>query len=147
MKALAENRQARFDYEILETIEAGIVLKGFETKAAKAGKINLSGSHARIRGNEVWLINATIQPYQPKNTPKDYDPQRTRRLLLKKSEINKLTGRIQEKGLTLIPLKAYIKGRLVKLELGLARHKKKSDKREVIKKRETDRDIRRALKK
>ena len=147
MKKLAENRQAKFDYKILETIEAGIVLKGFETKAAKAGKMNLTGSYARIKGNEVWLINATIQPYQPMNTPKDYDPERTRRLLLTKKEIKHLTGKTKESGLTLVPLRAYIKGRLVKLELGLAKHKKTYDKREVIKKRETDRDIRRALKK
>ncbi len=154
MKALAENRQARFDYSILETIEAGIVLFGFEVKAVKSGKMNLTGSYARVKGNEVWLINASIQPYQPGNTPKDYDPERTRRLLLTTKEIKRLTGKEHESGLTLIPLKAYIKGRLpagrhglVKLELGLGRHKKKSDKREVIKKREADRDIRRALKK
>jgi len=147
MKVLAQNRQAKFDYEILETIEAGIALKGFEVKAAKAGKINLTGSYARIKGTEVWLINSTVQPYQPKNTPKDYDPERTRRLLITKKEIKHLTGKTHEAGLTLVPMRAYIKGRLVKLELGLGRHKKKSDKREVIKKRETDRDIRRALKK
>jgi len=147
MKVLAENRQAKFDYEILETIEAGIELLGFEVKAAKAGKINLTGSHARVKGNEVWLINATIQPYQPKNTPKDYDPERTRRLLVTKKEIKNLTGKTAEAGLTLVPMRAYIKGRLVKLELGLGRHKKKTDKREVIKKREADREIGRALKK
>jgi len=147
MKALAENRQAKFDYKILEKIEAGIELKGFEVKAVKSGRMNLTGSYARVKGNEVWLINAAIQPYQPKNTPKDYDPERTRRLLLTKKEIKHLTGKEKESGLTLIPLRAYIRGRLVKLELGLGRHKKKSDKREVIKRRETDRDIRRALKK
>ena len=146
MKVLAVNKQARFDYEILKTIEAGIELKGFEVKAAKSGKINLSGSYARVKKNEVWLINADIQPYQPKNTPSDYDTQRTRRLLLTKKEIESLIGKTHEAGLTLVPLRAYIKGRLVKLELGLARHKKKADKREVIKKRDTDRDIRRALK-
>jgi len=146
MKSLAENRQAKFDYEILETIEAGISLLGFEVKAAKAGKMNLTGSYARVKGNEVWLINATIQPYQPKNTPKDYDPERTRRLLVTKKEIAHLAGKANESGLTLVPMRAYIKGRLVKLELGLGRHKKKADKREVIKKRDTDRDIRRALK-
>ena len=146
MKELAKNRTATFDYEILEKFEAGIELLGFEVKAVKSGKMNLTGSYARIKGTEVWLINAGIQPYQPKNTPKDYDPARTRRLLLTKKEINTLTGKTHEAGLTLVPLKAYIKGRLVKVELGLGRHKKKSDKREVIKKRDTDRDIRRALK-
>lgn len=147
MKPLAENRQAKFDYAILETIEAGIVLNGFEVKAAKSGKMNLTGSYARVKGNEVWLINATIQPYQPGNTPKDYDPERTRRLLLTAKEIKYFIGKEHESGLTIVPLRAYIKGCLVKLELGLARHKKKSDKREVIKKREADRDISRALKK
>jgi len=147
MKVLAENKQAKFDYKIIQTHEAGVELLGFEVKAAKSGKMNLAGSYARVKGNQVWLINATIQPYQPKNTPKDYDPTRTRRLLLTKNEIKNLTGKSNEAGLTLVPLKAYIKGRLVKLELGLGRHKKKTDKREVIKKRESDREIGRALKK
>ena len=153
MKALAENRKVKFDYTVLETIEAGIVLSGFEVKAVKSGKMNLTGSYARIKGNEVWLINSSIQPYQPGNTPKDYDPERTRHLLLTSKEIKRLTGKEHESGLTLVPLRAYIKGRLpagrhglVKLELGLGRHKKKTDKREVIKKREADRDINRALK-
>ena len=147
MKVLAENKQAKFDYEILEKYEAGISLLGFEVKSVKNGRISLGGSYAHIKGKEVWLVGADIPPYQPKNTPKDYDPTRTRRLLLTQKEIKSLTGKTKESGLTLVPLRAYIKGRLVKLELGLARHKKKSDKREVIKKRETDRDIRRALKK
>ena len=146
MKTLAENKKARFDYAILETIEAGIVLSGFEVKAVKSGKMNLTGSYANVRGNGVWLINASIQPYQPANAPKDYDPDRTRHLLLTKKEIKQLIGKEHESGLTLVPLRAYIKGRLVKLELGLARHKKKTDKREVTKKREADREINRALK-
>ena len=146
MKALAENRKVKFDYTVLETIEAGIVLSGFEVKAVKSGKMNLTGSYARIKGNEVWLVNSSIQPYQPANTPKDYDPERTRHLLLTSKEIKRLTGKEHESGLTLVPLKAYIKGRLVKLELGLGRHKRKVDKRDVIKKREADRDINRALK-
>lgn len=146
VKTLAENKKARFDYSILETIEAGIVLYGFEVKAVKSGKMNLTGSYARVKGNEVWLVNASIQPYQPGNTPKDYDPERTRHLLLTKSEIKRLTGKERESHLTLVPLRAYIKGRLVKLELGLARHKKTRDKREVTKKREAEREIGRALK-
>ncbi len=147
MKALAQNKKAKFDYSILETIEAGIVLQGFEVKAVKSGKMNLTGSYARVKGNEVWLVNASIQPYQPGNTPKDYDPERTRHLLLTKKEIKRLTGKEHESGLTLVPLRAYIKGRLVKLELGLARHKKTRDKREVITKREAEREIGRALRK
>ncbi len=146
MKEVARNRTALFDYKILDELEAGIELKGFEVKAAKSGKMNLTGSYARVRGNEVWLVNAAIQPYQPKNTPPGYDPQRTRRLLLTKKEIESLVGKTKESSLTLIPLQAYIKGRLVKIRLGLGKHKKKEDKREVIKKRETDRDMRRALK-
>ena len=146
MKEVAKNRTATFDYAILEKFEAGIELLGFEVKAVKAGKMNLTGSYAQIKGNEVLLINADIQPYQPKNTPKNYDQERTRRLLLTRKEIESLTGKIHEAGLTLVPLRAYIKGRLVKLELGLAKHKKKADKRETIKKRDIDRDIRRALK-
>lgn len=147
MKELARNKQAKFDYAIKETYEAGISLLGHEVKSVKAGRMNLAGSYATIRRGEVWLIGADIPPYQPKNTPAGYDPARSRKLLLTEKEIKTLTGKINEAGLTLVPTRAYIKGRLVKLELGLARHKKKADKRGVIKKREADRDIRRALKK
>jgi SsrA-binding protein len=145
MKELTRNRRAFFDYEILEEIEAGIELLGFETKAAKQGKIDLSGSYARISGNRVQLLGSSIAPYQPKNTPKEYDPERTRKLLLTKAEIKTLTGKGKEAGLTVIPLRAYIKGRLVKVSLGLARSKRKHDKREAIKKRDTDKEIRRSL--
>lgn len=146
MKELARNKRVYFDYQILEEIEAGIELLGFEVKAAKAGKINLAGSYARLIEGQVQLIGADIAPYQPKNTPKDYDPQRTRRLLLTKKEVKYLTGKMNEAGLTVVPLRAYIKGRLVKVALGLVRSKKKHDKREVIKKRDTDKEIRRSLK-
>ncbi|MBI3638481.1 SsrA-binding protein SmpB [Candidatus Wolfebacteria bacterium] len=153
MATLAENKRARFDYEILETYEAGIELRGFEVKAIKSGKINIAGSYAIIRDNQVWLLNADIPPYQPINTPADYDSKRTRRLLLKKSEIRNLTGRIKEKGLTLVSLRVYTKsrsagsphGRRIKLEIGLAKSKKKADKREVIKKRDIEREIGRKL--
>ncbi|MEK9150914.1 MAG: SsrA-binding protein SmpB [Patescibacteria group bacterium] len=148
MTIIAENRKARYDYNILETIDAGIELKGFEVKAVKNGRINLAGSYAVIRGGEAWLLNADIPAYQPANAPPDYDPQRTRRLLLKKSEIKSLVGRLHEKGLTLAPLKVYIKnasagsarGR-IKLEIGLAKSRKKADKRELIRQRETKREI------
>ena len=146
MKELTKNRRAFFDYEILEKYEAGIELKGFETKAAKQGKIDLSGGYVRIQENEAWLTGASIAPYQPKNTPEGYDPERERRLLLTKKELKSLSGKLNEAGLTIIPLRAYIKGRLVKLELGLVRSKKKRDKRETIRKRETDKEIRRKLK-
>lgn len=146
MKELTRNKRAFFDYEILEEIEAGIELLGFEVKAVKQGKISLAGSYAKILGAEAFLLGADIQPYQPQNTPKDYDQARTRRLLLKKDEIKSITGKLNESGLTLVPLRAYIKGRLVKISLGLVRNKKKYDKRESIKRRDTDREIRRSLK-
>ena len=143
MADLAINKRARFDYEILETFEAGIELLGFEVKAIRAGKLNLSGSYVIIRGNEAYLINADLPPYQPLNTPKDYDSKRARRLLLRKDEIKKLMGRVKESGLTILPLNAYNKGALIKIKIGLGKPKKKSDKRETIKKRETDREMRR----
>lgn len=141
--ALAENKRAYFDYDILETYEAGIVLFGYEVKSIKNGKINLSGAHVIIRDEEAWLLNADVPPYQPKNTPTDYDSKRTRRLLLNKKEIASLIGKTHEKGLTLVPLKAYIKGQKIKVEIGLARSKKKSDKREALKKKDIEKEMRR----
>lgn len=144
---ITTNKRVYFDYEILETYEAGIELKGFEVKSIKNHRINLAGSYAVIRNNEAWLLNADIPAYQPKNAPHDYDSKRTRRLLMKKSEIKSLIGRIQEKGLTLLPLKVYTKGRknLIKIEIGLGKSRKKADKREVIRKREAKREIKRNL--
>lgn len=139
---IAENRRARFDYEVSETFDAGIELRGFEVKGAKAGHIQLSGSYAIVRGNELWLINAHIPPYQPKNTPPDYDPGRNRRLLMRAEEIKHLAGLIKERKSSLIPLRAYVKKNLIKIELGLARPRKKSDKREFIKKRSHEREMR-----
>lgn len=141
-KIIAENRKARFDYEIQDTIEAGIELLGFEVKSAKAGRMNLAGSHAFVRNNQAWLINSQIPPYQPKNTQPDYDPSRTRRLLLHKDEIAALTGKIHDK-LSLIPLRAYTKKNIVKVELAIARPRKKQDKREFLKKRTAEREMRR----
>lgn len=145
MSVIAENRKAYFDHQILEKFEAGIELKGFEVKAIKSGRINLAGSYAVVKNGELWLLNADIPPYQPKNTPKDYDSKRSRRLLLKKKEINYLIGKIQQK-LTLLPLRVYTKGRRIKIEIGLARGKKKADKREAIRKRESKREIEKTLK-
>jgi len=142
---ITTNKRAYFDYQILETIEAGVELKGFEVKAIKTGRINLAGSYVVIRNNEAWLINADIPAYQPKNAPIDYDSKRTRRLLLKKSEIKNLIGSIVEKGLTLMPLKVYTKNRKVKIEIGLGKSRKKKDKRELIKKREAKREMRRSI--
>ena len=146
MLDLAVNRRATFDYEILETYEAGIELLGFEVKSVKNGHINLTSSFAMVRGNEAWLLNAMIPAYQPKNAPENYDPQRSRRLLLHKSQIKELVGASSRQGLTIVPLRVYAKKNLIKVLLGLGRHKKKTDKREIIKKRETDREIDRTLK-
>ena len=146
MKILAENKKAYFDYEVLEKLEAGIVLIGQEVKSIKLGRMNLAGSYVVLRNQELFLIGAKVPPYQPKNTPTDYNPERSRKLLLRKAEIKHLIGKVKEKGLTLIPLKVYTKGDKIKLEFAAAKGKKKSDKRELIKRRETEREIQRELK-
>ena len=146
MQELARNKRVYFDYNIIETYEAGIELLGFEVKSAKNGGLNLAGSYVLVRDGQIWLINADLRPYQPMNTPEGYDSKRTRRLLLSKDEIKELIGRNKEARLTMVPLRAYIKGRFIKLELGLVKSKKKTDKRETIRKRETERDIRRLIK-
>src|SRR3989338_415385 len=142
----AENRKARFDYEILEKYETGIELLGSEVKSVRGGQMSLEGAFVIIRGGETYLINANVPPYQPKNAPKDYDPLRNRKLLLTKKEIIELAGGEKNKSLTIVPLSVYNKGKKIKLALALVRGKKKLDKRETIKKRETDREIRREYK-
>jgi len=153
---ITTNKRAYFDYEILENFEAGIELKGYEVKSIKTGRINLAGSYVVIRNNQAWLLNADIPPYQPKNMPADYDPKRTRRLLLKRFEINKITGQSGKRamprsdakrllsGLTLVPLKVYTKGKTgrIKIEIGLGKSRRKVDKRELIKKREAKKGMR-----
>jgi len=145
MKILATNRKAYHDYYILETYEAGIVLKGTEVKSAKQGRINLKDSYAKIENGEIYLINAHISPYTHGNVY-NHDPKRTRKLLMHKREIMKLYGKVKEKGLTLIPLKAYIKNGKVKIELGLCKGKKKYDKRAEIRKRDLEREMRYEMK-
>ena len=145
MATLAVNKRAFFDYEILEKFKAGVELTGHETKSAKMGRIKIVGAHAIIRGNEAFLIGAEISSFQPKNAPADYDPSRTRRLLLKSEEIKYLLGKTKS-GLTLVPLGVFTERGLIKIELGLARGKKKHDKREAIKKREAKREIRKFVK-
>ncbi|MEK7574178.1 MAG: SsrA-binding protein SmpB [Patescibacteria group bacterium] len=142
---ISTNKRAYFDYQILETYEAGIELKGFEVKAIKTGHLNLAGSYAVIKDNQLWLLNADIPAYQPKNAPSDYDTKRTRRLLVKASEIKNLMGRVKEKGLTLVPLKVYTKNRRIKIAIGLAKSRKEYDKREFIKKRDAQRQIQERL--
>lgn len=146
MENLAENRKARFDYEILDTYEAGIALTGPEVKSVREGKIQLGGSHVLLKPKGAFLFNAIIQPYQPNNPASVVDSTRTRQLLITKKELNFLLQKVKERGLTVVPLSIYTKGRRVKLSIALAKHKKAHDKREAIKKRETSREIRRSLK-
>lgn len=141
-----KNKKAYFDYEFLEKYEAGIVLTGQEVKSIKLGRINLTGSYVIIRNNEAYLINAHISPYQPQNTSETYNPTRTRKLLLNKSEIQYLIGKSQIRGLTLIPMRVYTKKEKIKLEFAVARGKKKANKKELLKKRESEKDIKRELK-
>lgn len=147
MPSLAVNKKARFDYEILETFEAGIVLSGQETKAAKAGQISLSGSYVTIdsHGN-ANLLNTSITAYKMAGPLPNYDPTHSRRLLLHKKEIDYLMGKIKQSGLTLVPLSLYTKHNKIKVEIGLARGKKKYDKRQTIRERDDQRAIQRLLK-
>ncbi len=147
MSSLVKNQRAHFDYEILEKWEAGIVLQGFEVKSLKTGRgASLAGSHVSFEHGEAFLVGADIAPYQAGNTPSDYDSKRPRKLLLSKKELTKIAGLSTERGLTVIPLSLYNRGNKLKLELGLARGKKRYDKRESIKKREAKRHIDRVLK-
>jgi SsrA-binding protein len=146
MAHYAENRKAYFNYEILEKYEAGIELLGVEVKSVRSGRMSLEGAFVVVRGGEAFLINANIPPYQPNNAPKDYDPLRNKKLLLTKKEIATLAGSEKNKSLTIVPISVYNKGRKIKVEIALVKGKKKQDKRESIKKRETDREIRRTLK-
>ena len=146
MANLAENRAALFDYDILTTYEAGLVLDGAEVKAAKAGQINLKGSYITFHQGEARLTNAHISRYKHAIPNPSYDPTRSRPLLLHKKEINALKAQTQEKGLTIVPLNIYTKGHLVKVRIGVARGRHQYDKRDVLKKRANDRDARIALK-
>ncbi len=146
MAVLADNKKAYYNYQILEKFEAGIALIGQEVKSLKTKGVNLAGSYVILKNGEIFWIGVHIPPYQSKNAPPDYNPERSRRLLLKKSEIKYLIGKSKQKGLTLIPLRVYTKKGKIKLEFGIAKGKKKFDKRELIKKREIEREIQRTLK-
>ena len=146
MANYAENRKARFNYEILDKYETGIELLGTEVKSVRGGQMSLEGAFVIVRGGEAYLINANIPPYQIKNAPKDYDPLRNRKLLLTKKEIAELAGSEKNKSLTIVPISVYNKGRKIKVEIALVKGKKKFDKRETLKKRDTDREIRREIK-
>lgn len=147
---MISNRKAHFDYEILQRLEAGIELLGHEVKSLKKSQGSIIGARVAVRGREAFILNMNIPPYQPKNTPKDYDPERPRKLLLSKKEIDEM-GKIDsksggQKGLTIVPLSVYNRGRKLKVEIAIVRGKKRYDKRETIKKRDTEREIRRDLK-
>lgn len=146
MSVISINKRAGFDYEILERFEAGIVLTGQEVKSIKTGHISLAGAFVTLKGGEVWLTNAHVPPYKMAGAILNYEPERPRKLLLRKSEIASLIGKIKQKGLTLVPIRVYTKGNKIKLEFGIGRGKKKYEKRETIKKREVDRKIREAMK-
>lgn len=146
MEIYSDNKKAHFDYEILEKYEAGLVLQGQEVKSIKGGHITLPAAYVVIREAQAYLIGAKVPAYQPKNAPSDYNPERNRKLLLNKKEINYLMGKVNERGFSLIPLKVYGQNGRIKLEFGLAKGKKKFDKKEKIKNRDVDRDIQRALK-
>lgn len=144
-KIIASNRKAHFNYEILEKYEAGLCLVGSEVKSLREGKANLSDSYAVIRNNEAYLLNCHISAYSHAG-PFNHDPLRTRKLLLHRHEIEKLIGKTQEKGLSLIPLRLYFKRGKAKVELGLGKGKKLFDKRETVKRREMDREVAKAMK-
>ena len=146
MSKLIEYKKARLKYAVEETYEAGIELLGFEVKAVKQGLGNLDGSHVTIRGGEAFLLNMSIPPYQPANTPESYNPTRQRKLLLTKKEILELSQKEQAKGLTIVPLSLYNKVRKIKVEIAVVHGKKKYDKRETIKKRDIEREVRRDFK-
>ena len=146
MPELASNKRAFFDYDILETFEAGISLQGFEVKSTRKGQAKLQGAHVIIRGDEAYIVGMHIPPYQAANSQETYEPDRTRKLLLKASEIKYLLGKMTERGLTLVPIKAYTKRGLIRIEVGLAHGKKQADKRQKIREREENRSIERTFK-
>ena len=139
-RAIATNRRARHEYEILETVEAGLVLRGTEVKSLRDGLVNFKDSYASVRNGEGWLLGCHINPYSH-GTDANHDPERDRKLLLHKREVARLGGKISEKGLTLVPLRLYFKGGRAKVEIGLARGKKLHDKRSALREREVRREM------
>lgn len=145
-RTVAVNRKARHDYEVIETYEAGLVLTGPEVKSVRQGKVSLADAYARVNKSELWLYNTHIAPYDPV-LQRNYDPRQPRKLLMHRREINRLMGLTQQRGLTLIPLRIYFNERgYAKVELGLAKGKRKVDKRREIIEREAKREVERALK-
>jgi SsrA-binding protein len=146
MTALAYNKRANFDYSISDTYEAGLVLTGQEVKSVKAGHVSLKESFVTVKGTELYLTNAHITPWKHAGEIKNYEPTRPRKLLLRKPEIRRLIGKVRTEGLTLVPIRVYTKKRLLKLEFGVGKGKKKFDKREDLAKKDATRNMRRALK-
>ncbi|MDO8548080.1 MAG: SsrA-binding protein SmpB [bacterium] len=143
---LIEHKKARLNFEVLEEFEAGIELLGHEVKSLRNKQGKLEGSHVIVRGGEAYIVGMSIPPYQPANTPKEYDPSRSRRLLLTQKELAALSAAESQKGLTVVPLSVYNKGHKLKVRVAIARGRKKYDKRDVLKKRDTEREMRRTLK-
>ena len=143
MPTLVDYKKAHFNYEILESFEAGIELLGFEVKSLKKGQGSLDGAHIVVRGGEAFAVNMFVPPFQEKNTPKEYEPRRNRRLLLTRKDIQRLASLEEGNGLTLVPISVYTKGPLVKVSVAVVRGKKRFDKRATIKSRETERETRR----
>ena len=142
----AKNKKALFDYEILETFEAGLVLTGSETKSVRNGQVNLKGTFVTFHRDEAYIMNMHVSKYKYSGNLPNYEPERSRKLLLKSKEISYLRGKSQEKGLTIVPISLYSKGRRIKVEIAIGRGKKKFDKRETLKRRDIDRDARRDAK-
>jgi len=145
IKIVATNRKARHDYDIEDRYEAGLVLVGTEIKSIRAGSVNIRDGYVQPRGDELWLVNVHVSPYDPAGG-RGHDPLRPRKLLLHRREIDRLISRIQERGYTVVPLRMYLKNGRAKVEIGLARGKRKYDKRRAIAERDSERDVRRALK-
>lgn len=145
VKLVQRNKKAYFNYEIAEKLEAGLVLKGSEVKSIRDGKVSIAEAYARMKNGEVWVVGMDVAPYPQAGPYNNHEPRRPRKLLLHRSEIRKLAGKIQQKGLTLVPLALYFKDGYAKLEIGVARGKKQYDKRQTIKDREADRDLRRRM--
>ena len=146
MKPLISHKRVSFDFDLLETFEAGISLLGTEVKSVRGGQGKLEGSYVIIRGKEAFLVGASIPAFQKKNVSKDYDAERARKILLTKKELANLEQKSERQGLTIVTIKLYKKGSKLKLEIAIARGKKKTDKRQSIQKRDTQRDIERELK-
>jgi len=145
MTEFAYNRKARFDYNILENFEVGLVLFGWEVRSIKSGRVDLSDSYALVKNNEAYLLNCHIYPSQPLNIPAGHKPDRTRKVLITRRELNQIIGRLQSERLTLVPIRLYNKGDFIKLTLALAKKSRVYEKRDKIKERETEREIKRSF--